>query len=167
MIDITRIGIDRVRLIVQGNQAMSWRANVLLALSLGVVTMSVALVMAWQGLWLVIPFAGLEFLAVLGGLYMTLRRLERREVITVDTDAVQLEWGRRAPERSVRLPRQWARLRYHCKESPFDTGRLSMCAHGRRYALGDALGRVEKRELYRELDAVLQGSFDSCRHATC
>lgn len=156
MIDIKNLGGETVRLIVQGNQSMSWRANLWLAASLGFVTMSLALALASFGLWMVIPFAGLEVIAITTCLYLTLKRLGRREVITVDPQAIRLEWGYDGPERSVKLPRRWSRLRYHVEDNPFDVGVLSLGAHGRHYPLGVALGREEKRSLHSALDSALR-----------
>jgi len=155
---INRLDTDKghVQLVVSGNQAMSWRANVLLAASLAVVCMGIALGMAFYGMWMVIPFAGAEIVFVVGCLYYTMRRMAHQEVITVGDESVRVEWGYRHPERQVRLPRQWAKLEYRCTTSPFDVGQLQVGAHGKRYALGGLLGRDEKKVLYEELKAALQ-----------
>ncbi len=155
MISEQSLSPNAVRFVVQGNQSMSWRANLWLAGSLGVVIMGIALAMASQGLWLIIPFAGAEVLLVLYCLYLTVKRLARKEVITVADDAVKLEWGETQPDRQVALPRHWSRLKYDCPESEFEVGDLSVGAHGRRYALGKALGRDEKRILYNKLKVWL------------
>ncbi len=155
MISEQALAPDSVRFIVQGNQSMSWRANCWLAAFLGVFIMGIALALASQGLWLVIPFAGAEVLFVLYCLYLTVKRLARKEVITVATDAVKLEWGETQPDRQVELPRHWSRLSYHCPDSEFEVGVLEVSAHGRRYSLGRALGRAEKRTLYNKLKVWL------------
>jgi len=146
---------DRFRAIVQGNQSASWRANLWLAGALGVVCFGIAIALATQGLWMVIPFAGLEVVFVTACLYLTLRRLSRKEVITVDPQAIRLEWGYTSADTSVALPRRWSRLEYACKDSPFDCGHLTVAAHGKRYALGRCLNREEKKTLYTELSSAL------------
>ena len=151
MISEKTIAPNAVRFVVQGNQSMSWKANLWLAAALGFIVMGIALAMASQGLWMVIPFAGLEALFVLYCLYLTVKRLSRKEVITVADDALKLEWGETRPEKQVDLPRHWSRLNYHKPNSEFDVGELEVAAHGRRYALGRALGRDEKRTLYNKL----------------
>ncbi len=137
---------------------MSWRANLWLAASLGVVVGGISLFMAAHGLWLVVPFAGLEIVLILGCLYLTLRRLSRKEVITVEGQAIRLEWGYTRAERQVELPRQWSRLHYACADSPFDCGELSVAANGQRYALGRCLNKQEKKRLHSQLQAALQGA---------
>jgi len=156
MIEIEDGAGSRTRLVVQGNRSMSWRANLWLAASLGAICMGIALALATFGLWLVIPFAGAEIILIVACLYLTLRRLSHKEVITVEGEAVRVEWGYTRPERTVDLPRQWARLRFHDPESPFHTGDLSIAAHGRSYALGRSLNKEEKKMLHAELAAALQ-----------
>lgn len=145
----------RTRLVVQGNRSMSWRANLWLAASLGAIVLGIGIALATQGLWLVIPFAGAEVLLVTVCLWLTLRRQSRKEVITIGRQAITLEWGYNRPDHSVDLPRQWSRVRYYCSESPFECGDLSVSAHGRRYALGRCLNRVEKKILYTEMQSAM------------
>lgn len=154
MIDIDD-SVDRTRLIVQGNRSMSWRANLWLAASLGAICFGIAIAMATQGLWLIIPFAGAEVLLIVACLYLTLRRLSRKEIITVDREAFRVEWGYNQADTSIDLPRRWSRLEYVCADSPFDCGDLTIAAHGRRYALGRCLNRAEKKTLYTALSSAL------------
>ena len=155
MIEIQDQNGSTTRLIVTANQSMSWKANLYLAASLGVVCMGVAIAMATFGLWMVIPFAGLEVVFIVVCLYLTLKRLSRQEVITVDNEAIKLEWGYNHPDVVVNLPRRWSRLSYQCTDSVFEVGELSVAAHGQRYSLGKCLNKEEKKALYGELQTAL------------
>lgn len=155
MIEVQENAYRTTRLIVTANQSMSWKANLYLAASLGVICMGIAIAMATYGLWMVIPFAGLEIIFIIGCLYATLRRLSRQEVITIDSDAIVLEWGYRSPDVTVNLPRQWSRLHYHCKDSEFEVGELSLSAYGKSYSLGRCLNKHEKKKLHGELKVAL------------
>lgn len=140
---------------MRANQSMTWRANMWLAASLGVVCLGIALAMASHGFWMIVPFAGAEIVFIVFCLHLTVKRLSHQEVITVDEQAIRLEWGYTRPDRVVNLPRQWSRLRYACSDNPFEVGELSLAAHGKHYALGKCLGRAEKKTLYSELKAVI------------
>lgn len=155
MIEVQDNNESHIRLIVTANRSMSWKANLYLAASLGVICMGVAIAMASFGLWMVIPFAGLEIIAIVACLYLTLKRLSRQEVITVGAEAIKLEWGYSRPDVTVNLPRRWSQLSYHCKESEFEMGELSLSANGQRYALGTCLNKKEKKALYGELQSAL------------
>jgi uncharacterized membrane protein len=151
MIEIQEENGSITRFIVKGNQSMSWRANLYLAASLGVICMGIAIGLATLGFWMVIPFAGAEIVLIVVCLYLTLKRLSRKEVITLTNDTIRLEWGYNQPDVTVNLARQFSRLSYKCSESLFEVGDLSLCAHGKRYVLGSSLNREEKKELYTEL----------------
>ncbi len=155
MIEVQEENGKTTRLIVKANQSMSWRANLYLAASLGVICMGVAIAMATFGLWMVIPFAGAEIILIVVCLYLTLKRLSRKEVITLNNEAIRLEWGYNQPDVTVNLPRRFSRLSYSCPENIFEVGDLSVSAHGKRYALGSSLNREEKKELYTELQNAL------------
>lgn len=155
MIEIQDEKGTTTKLIVTANRSMSWRANLYLAAGLGTVCMGVAIAMATFGLWMVIPFAGLEIVFLVVCLYLTLKRLSRQEVITIDNEAIKLEWGYSRPDVTVSLPRRWSRLHYHCKDSVFEVGDLSLAAHGKQYALGRCLNREEKKALYGELQTAM------------
>ena len=144
-----------MRVIVMANRSMSWRQNLYLAATLGFVCLGMAIVLAWFGMWMILPFAGAEVVLIIVCLYLTQRRLSRKEVITVDNEAIRLEWGYNHPEVTVNLPRRWSRLSYSCPESMFEVGHLSVAAHGKRYALGSCLNKDEKRALYTELKSAL------------
>ena len=155
MIEVQGESGATTRLIVTANQSMSWKANMYLAASLGVICMGIAVAMATFGLWMVIPFAGIEVVFIVVCLYLTLKRLSHQEVITVDNEAIRLEWGYNQPDVTVNLPRRWSRLSYQCKDSLFEVGELTLAAHGKRYALGACLNREEKKALYGELQEAL------------
>lgn len=155
MIDIQDRLANGTRLIVQGNQSMSWKANLWLAASLGFIVMGIGIVLASYGMWMVIPFAGAEVLLIVCCLYLTLKRLSHKEVITVDDQAIRLEWGYTHADTMVELPRRWSRLKYNCPDSVFEVGDLRLAAHGRSYALGKCLNRDEKKQLYTELNAAM------------
>ncbi len=143
-------------LVVQANQSLSWRGNVIFACTLGSVSVILGLFLALQGFWLVLPFAGVETLCLLFAFYLVTRRLSRREVITVRQDAIKVEWGRLQPEQCVEMNRYWSRLHYNLPDSPFETGDLSLRCHGRKVPLGLALGRDEKKKLHKLLSSAMR-----------
>ncbi len=144
-----------LRIIVMANRSMTWRQNLYLAATLGFVSMGMAIAMAWFGMWMILPFAGAEVILLVVCLYLTQKRLSRKEVITVDNEAIRLEWGYNHPEVTVNLPRQWSRLAYSFPDNVFEVGHLSLVAHGERYDLGSCLNKDEKQALYAQLKSAL------------
>lgn len=122
---------------------------------IAVICLGTAMVWAWFGFWVVLPFAGAEVIFVTACLYLTVRKLTVKEVITITSDEVRVEWGRTGPLQSIKLPRHWTKLIYRCSDSPMEVGELMVRAYGKSYALGSALGRQEKKELYTELNKLI------------
>lgn len=146
----------KTQIIVKAHRSVSWRANVLLAASLGCVSMLFGAGIAFFGLWLVLPFAGLEFLLVLACLGATYRRLGYMEVISVEEDAVIIESGYDKPEKTVELLRAWIRLQFDDPASCFEVGTLRLQAAGQSHEIGRSLSKEEKRRLYQEVLMCLQ-----------
>lgn len=103
------------------------------------------------GCWMVLPFAGLEFLAWC--YYQIQIRLEHQEVITIEQEIVTIERGVRSPSISRALPKNGSRLSYRTSTNPFEVGVLSLLVHDRYYRLGQALGKEEKQQLFQVLQA--------------
>ncbi|MEM7258039.1 MAG: DUF2244 domain-containing protein [Pseudomonadota bacterium] len=143
------------QIIVKGNRAMSWRANVLLAASLGAVSLLFGGGIAMFGLWLVLPFAGLEFLVVLYCLGLTYRKLGFTEVISFGESTLTVETGFDSPQTSVELSRHWTKIEFDDPQSNFEVGTLKLLCGGRSLELGRLLSKSEKRQLYDELQRCL------------
>ena len=78
------------RFTIYQNQSLSKRGNQMFFLTTCCVSFAIALAFAWQGLWLIVPFAGIEMLALGLALYWCLKRLSRVETITVSDKEVSL-----------------------------------------------------------------------------
>ncbi len=143
------------QIVVTGNRSMSWNANVLLAAALGAVSLLFGGGIAIFGLWLVLPFAGLEFLAVLYCLGRTYRKLGYTEVISVRESTLVVESGFDSPQASSEFSRHWTRIEFDDPESLFETGTLKLACGRRSLELGRLLSKTEKRQLNVELQRCL------------
>lgn len=136
---------------VQGNSSMSWSMNLVMVAGIAFISLGLAAIFASFGFWMILPFAGLEILVLTVCLRKTLLRLQQKEIITIGDDLITLEWGVDAPQKRVKVPRQWSRLDFRHSENPFDVDLLLLLAHNKSYKLGCALGKPEKKELFKKL----------------
>ncbi|MDH3716456.1 MAG: DUF2244 domain-containing protein [Gammaproteobacteria bacterium] len=143
------------QIVVRADQSLSWQGNLTVLTGLGVVIATIATGFAFVGLWMVVPFAGLELLAVAIGLYVTSRRLAHSEVISLSPRSVQVESGYRYPANSRRVRRRWARIDLHDGHSPAERSRLYIRSHGRVIEVGACLTDKEREKLARELRRLL------------
>lgn len=144
------------QIVVTGNRSMSWRANVILAASLGAVSVLFGGGIAMFGLWLVLPFAGMEFLVVLYCLGRTYKKLGFTEVISFGESILTVESGFDSPQTTVEFLRHWTIVEFDDPQSNFEVGTLKLLCGGRSLELGRLLSKKEKRQLYTELQQCLR-----------
>ncbi len=116
---------------------------------------SISAVFATAGAWLVLPFAGLEWLLLAYCLHLSLNDSAQQEVITISDAMVKVEKGRDRPEQVYRFQRAWVML--NCVQSPIKgrPSRLSLRLHGKEVEIGRFLLEPERQALARELKVLL------------
>lgn len=136
------------------NVSLSARNRLLSFLLIAGATLAIALFFALHGVWMVLPFAGLE-IAVLGWAFYHLHCHARDfERITVDDNHVLIET--RDYKRSYRteLQRYWARL--IVRTTPVTRrARLYVRSHGREIEIGRFMNDEERAQVARQMRACL------------
>lgn len=133
------------------NRSMSWRGSLYFFLGLCVVSGVIATGWALAGYWLVLPFAGLELLAVGMGLYVVSCRCHQREVIFISATAVCIEKGRNFPKHQWTFTRPWVRVVLEQGDQGRRSSRLSIRSQGQVVEIGDFLNETERRCLASHL----------------
>jgi uncharacterized membrane protein len=147
-------GEDR-RLIVMPNASLTTAQALWFLGGMALVCFGIAGVFAGMGYWLVLPFAGLEVLALAAGLYWAMRGNAYREVISVGEERVRIEVGRRHPEWSWEFPRAWARVWLENAQSPCDHGHLLIAYAGQRCEIGAFLCEEDRVALAGRLQQLV------------
>lgn len=144
---------DRHRywIVAEPNRSTSWRVNKLILAALGVWLLLVAGVFTAAGMWLVLPFAGIELGALGSALYWVSRRLRQRHVVHVTGDRIRIEKGTCYPQHSWTLSRHAVALSVDIQNHPEDPLQLSLCTPLERIRVGDFLNLEDSRELLRLL----------------
>lgn len=137
--------------LIRPNCSLTWRGSVLVFCGIFSISMTIALGFLWQGLWLVLPFAGLEMLALAIGLYLGALRVNEREVIRIEGDTVAIERGRRQCREVIRFPRGWARVELARAPRAGHPSRLLIRSHGRSQEIGHCLNDNERDRLAADL----------------
>jgi len=148
---------DRFRFVLSPNCSISWRELVLFYLLTCVVALAVGLFFAVQGLWLVLPFSGLEMLALGIVLYLTSRKANQREVITLDPSCTRIEKGMQRVQQSWEFKTPWVRI-IEQPRAGSKTGRvLAVGASGESVEVGSFLANWEKEALAFQLkDCIIR-----------
>ena len=142
--------------VVKRNQSLSWRANKLFIFFIALLTLGIAGIFALQGMWLILPFAGLEVMALTIGLYICSLHCRDREVITINDEKVSIESGRGKPKQSCQFERAWLNV---VLKKPVIQGypsQLLLCSKGMEIEIGKYLTNKERKSLAETLVAVLE-----------
>lgn len=157
------ISVDRLnsggsyRFVLSPNCSISWRELWLFYLMTCVVSLAVGLFFTVQGLWLVLPFSGLEMLALGTGLYFTSRKVYRREVITLDAERTRIEKGVQRVDQSWEFRTPWVRIIDECRDGRGARRKLAIGASGKSVEVGSFLANWEKDALAFQLkDCIIR-----------
>jgi uncharacterized membrane protein len=115
------------------------------------VSFSIAGVMAIEGLWPILPFAGLEMLVLGWALASSMQRRHHSQTITVSDEHITIETCWRAHHEQVVFPRHWARVKLKAADTPLHPSRLTIESHGRSYEVGSFLNEEERRAVAARL----------------
>lgn len=118
-------------------------------------------IIAWSvvlGLWLVLPFLGLELLAMSVALGVCMHRNRYREVIEITEKHVRAQFGMlgRGAGSTVEMPRHWTRVRLEVGLKRNDPTRLLLACSGQRVEIGRCLTDEERERLAVRLRELLK-----------
>ena len=129
------------------NCSASWRTNQLLLAALGIWLLAVGCVFAAAGLWLVLPFAGLE-LGLLGlALHRVGWKLRQRHVVRFGPDDIRIEKGVGVPEQVWNFQRRDVALSVDLHRHPEAPLALTLFTPSHRVPVGDFLNRDDSHTL--------------------
>ena len=144
--------------VVSPNYSMSWRENKIFIASLTVVSFSIAGGFALQGLWLILPFAGLEMLMLTWILYWSSLQATRCEVISIDADNINVEAGRKKMRHLHSFQRAWTRVVLLPPTRPHRQSRLVMRSKGKQVEIGACLNDEDRKSLAASINKALLSS---------
>jgi uncharacterized membrane protein len=118
-------------------------------LCLGVVTMSIAVGFAAYGLWLVLPYAGLECLA-LGMAYFWLKKQANDfEMIYVENDQIFVESSFSGVHQKMVFSKYWIQI--SVEQTRPNRMKIFVGSHGNRLEVGRLLPAAKKRDLMNQI----------------
>ena len=142
--------------VIAPNRSMTWKELLLAYSAIAGVSLAIAGYFWAHGLTLVLPFSGLELLALGAALYLTAWRGGAREVITVTDDSVCVETGRAGPEQRHDFQRYWTRVVLRRPWVAWHPSRLLLCSRGREIEVGRFLNEEERRGLAKILRSAIK-----------
>ena len=124
--------------------------GVLCATSFGV-----AGLMASQGFWPVLPFAGLEMLALGWALHVSLGNAHVVQRLAISPEQVRVDCVGRGSEQHLEFPRHWAKVTLRAPHAALHPSRLLIESRGRAVEIGGFLTEDERRGLAARLKQMI------------
>ena len=154
-------GIRRV--VIRPNRSLSWNQSMIFLGAIAVPLTLVSVVLSIKGFWLILPFAGLEMIALFACLYLVAQAARRCEVVSIGDAMVTVEKGRErgrcaekgGPQERFDFARGWVRVELADDVRDRYPRRLWIGASGRRVEIGGFLIDSEKAKLAAELHRML------------
>lgn len=151
---------ERFCLEIAPNRSLDWSLNLWFLGAACLWLWAIAWGFALLGAWPVLPFFGLEIACLAAALWVTQRKLARRERLWLDEREVVLEWRGLAVHRRLHFPRANLRGQVFCLGHPEDPLRVELYDRdGRHCSIGAFLNREEGERLVallRELGVPLR-----------
>jgi len=145
--------------VVQHNQSLSWQGNKLFIVYVAILSFGIAIFFALQGLWLILPFAGLEISALAFALYICCLRGREREVITIEPEKLVVEKGIDNPKHCWQFERAWLNLELKKSSLQGHPSKLLVRCKGIELEIGKCLSNAERKDLATSLISALNKSL--------
>lgn len=145
-----RSGTDHT-IVAEPNRSASWQTNKIALIVMCCLSGMIALGFAALGAWPVLPFAGLEMMALGSALYYVCWKLRYRHVITFGPGTVKIQKGHYYPRKEWEIDVEDAALSVTPEKHPWDGPSISLFSRGEEISLGEFLNRDDSLELLAQL----------------
>lgn len=138
-------------IVAEPNRSATWQQNKWLLAGFGAWFALMGGTFAALGLWVILPFAGLEIAGLGAGLYAVCWKLNHRHVLRFHGDTLTIEKGVYRPRQIWHFPRAHTALAVTPPRHPWDTIKIVVCGPWEDVPVGDFLDQADSRRL---LDAL-------------
>jgi uncharacterized membrane protein len=143
------------QIVLVPHRSLSVRGARWFFVSLCIPSLGIALLMTALGYWPILPFAGLELLAVGAALSINMRRRADTQQIVITGNAVAIDSHRGGRIVHYEFSRHWAQVKLRRAKSPWHPSRLTVESHGRACELGSFLTEEDRCALAGRLRRLI------------
>lgn len=142
-------------IIVCPNLSSQWHVTKLLLWIIASLALLIAIGFAVAGLWLILPFTGLEIIALVVLMYWVAHQCHRRQVIHLDDSRIVVEMGHHFPKSAWESELFWTRLIIDKPPYRGHPNRLILRSKQQQLEIGEFLNEPDKEKLVAELRGVI------------
>ena len=148
--------LPRYRKLIRRPRALSRRGLRWVFAACATVNGAIAVGFSALGAWVVLPFAGLEIVAVGAVLALVARQRGDYELVIVDDDRLHIVRRARGRRECVELQRYWARVSLARGNYGWYPSRLLIKSHGRAVEVGAWMNEEAREAFAHELAAAMR-----------
>jgi uncharacterized membrane protein len=134
---------------------------VLFFASICLFSLAFSLVLVFHGFWPVLPFWGLEMLALGLALHASMRRGKYTQTVLITDSQVSLVTRSRHGSQKQEFARHWAKVRLRSPQRRHGTSQLTIESHGHAYEVGSFLTEEDRCRLAERLRYLVGGMNES------
>lgn len=138
-------------IVAEPNRSASWQANKVVLIAMCCLSGVIATGFALVGAWPILPFAGLEMLALGSALYYVCWKLRYRHVVIVEDARVLIQKGHYHPRQQWCFARDSTSIQVTTQPHPWDAPLISLCHRGEQVSLGEFLNKDDADKLLQLL----------------
>jgi uncharacterized membrane protein len=144
------------RIMIRPNRSLSREGMVVAFVLVTAVVMTIAIVFALMGAWMVLPFAGMEALLFGGIFYWFYRHYDDCEYVLIEDNRVRILRRQGSLETDYEFERSWLRVTLEDNDRRGRPQRAYLSSRGKRIEIAKDLNQDEKLEFVWHLRSALQ-----------
>lgn len=145
----------RGHIVVSPNLSAQWRTTKIFLCIVSTVVLVIASVFTLLGLWMILPFAGLEVFALIGVMYWVAHQCHQQQVIYLDDHRIRVEKGYRTPKLTWDSELFWTRLIVNKPPHHWHPKKLILRGRQQQLEIGEFLNETDKKMLIVELRPLI------------
>lgn len=139
---------DSLQIVLTPNRSATWRFNCLVLKLFGFVIFAIAIVWSLMGVWVILPFAGIEFALLVYFVYRTSSDCYRKEVLHLSPGIIRLERGRKAPTTAHSFDRASCEFIKTYPSHFWSAASINLKSRGKLIRVGRFLNKQDIEELW-------------------
>jgi len=143
------------RIEVRPNCSLSPRGTWVFLMSAGAASLGPGIVLLAMGYWPVLPFAGIEFLALTSATWWSIRKGQYREVIELRDDKVTIEKFSHTGRARMEAPVHWCSVSLMAGEHRWSPRKLVLRAGLQDCEVASCLTESERFQLWQRLHTLI------------
>lgn len=144
---------DSLQIVLTPNRSATWQFNCTVLKLFGIVVFGIAIGWSLMGVWIVLPFAGIEFALLVYFVYRTSHDCYRKEVLHLEDNRIRFERGRRFPTAQIEFDRNACEFIKQNPNHVWSAAAIKLRCRGKYTRIGRFLNRDDVDQLWRMLSS--------------